>query len=301
MKNIIGVVIMLATSGMAQESVPAPKPDPIGQPKIVFPVIPVIDEKQVPEEDRPEPKPHRGPTFVSELSEETWLVIEAPARLIVLHSPAGHVAVQPEEGPVKVRGKFADGSGKIETRTFASKHLYFVNAVKAGKIELLIVPAGVQAESEVMRQSLTVMGVAPIPPPNPDPPKPVDPPVPVDPPKPVDPPSPIPGDANRVLIVYESGEVSLLPTSQAVLMSSQSVRDYLTRKCSKGPAGTPEFRIWDKDVDTRNVDKAWQDAMAIKRDQIPWLIVSNGKSGFSGPLPVTEAELMAKLKQYLGD
>jgi hypothetical protein len=167
MNSIVGVIILLATSGVAQESVPAPSPTI--QPRIVFPVVPVIDEKQVPEEDRPEPKPHKGPTFVSELSEETWLVIEAPAPLIVLHSPAGHVAVQQDEGPVRVRGKFADGTGKTETRTFSSKFLYFVNALKPGKIELLIVPDGVKSESEVMRQTLTVMGIAPIPPPEPSP------------------------------------------------------------------------------------------------------------------------------------
>jgi hypothetical protein len=296
MNSLIGVMILLATSGIAQESSPAPKPDGVPNPQIVFPIIPVLDEDSVPVDDLPEPKPQTGPTFVSELSEETWLVIESPSPLIVLHSPTGYVAVQPEEGPVKVRGKFVDGSGKIETRTFSSKHLYFVNAVKAGKIEMLIVPAGVQNESDVMRRPLTVMGITPIPPPGP-----VDPPKPIDPPNPVDPPSPIQGDANRVLIVYESGEVSILPTTQAVLLASQTVRDYLSRKCSKGPAGTPEFRIWDKDVDTKNVDKVWQEAMQIKRDQIPWLIVSNGKTGYSGPLPVTEAELMVKLKQYLGE
>ena len=175
MKNAIiaGIAILFGGICSAEET-PKPSPDVIGQPKIIIPVVPVLDENQVPEEDHPAPapKPYRGPVPVNSLSEDTWYVVESQVQLIVLHSPAGHVAVQPEEGPVKVRGRFADGTGKTETRNFTSKYLYFVNAVKAGSIELLIVPVGVSAESEVIRQPLTVMGLEPNPPPKPDPPKP---------------------------------------------------------------------------------------------------------------------------------
>lgn len=164
-------VLILLSSLVASDDAPKPVPDSIGQPKIIIPVVPVLDESQVPEEDHsaPAPKPYRGPVPVNSLSEDTWYVVESQVQLIVLHSPAGHVAVQPEEGPVKVRGRFADGTGKTETRNFTSKYLYFVNAVKAGSIELLIVPIGVSAESEVIRQPLTVMGLKPNPPPKPEP------------------------------------------------------------------------------------------------------------------------------------
>jgi hypothetical protein len=175
MRNAIfaGIAILFGGICVAEEA-PKPTPDVIGQPKIIIPVVPVLDESQVPEEDHPAPapKPYRGPVPVNSLSEDTWYVVESQVQLIVLHSPSGHVAVQPEEGPVKVRGRFADGTGKTETRNFTSKYLYFVNAVKAGSIELLIVPVGVSAESEVIRQPLTVMGLDPNPPPKPDPPKP---------------------------------------------------------------------------------------------------------------------------------
>lgn len=175
MRNAIltGIAILFGGICLAEETL-KPTPDVIGQPKIIIPVVPVLDESQVPEEDHPAPapKPYRGPVPVNSLSEDTWYVVESQVQLIVLHSPAGHVAVQPEEGPVKVRGRFADGNGKTETRNFTSKYLYFVNAVKAGSIELLIVPVGVSAESEVIRQPLTVMGLEPNPPPKPDPPKP---------------------------------------------------------------------------------------------------------------------------------
>jgi len=293
------VVGLLTGLAVAQE-LPEPKSVEPSKPKIHIPVLPVLVEPDVIDDmpEPPRPKPDRGPVPVTSLSEDTWYVVESAMPLIVLHSPAGHVSVQPEQGPVKVRGKFVDGSGKTETRTFSSPHLYFINAVKAGKIELLIVPEGVQSEADVIRQPLTVMGLAPIPPPDPGP-GPV-PPGPQPDPTPPDP-APIPGDSNRVLIVYESSDLSKLPASQSVLMSSANVREYLTRKCSKGATGTPEFRIWDKDTDTSNVGQVWKDAMALPRNAVPWLIVSNGKSGYSGPLPVNEVELLTKLKQYLGD
>lgn len=176
---LIGFVL----SGLsADEKTLTPTPDAISQKtvgpqqpvKIVLPVVPVLNEDQVPPEDHPAPppKPNVGPVPVTKLSDDTWYVIESPVKLIILHSPSGHVQVDPDEGPVKIRGKFADGTGKNEVRTYSSKFVYSVSAIKAGQIELLIFPVGVQQESEVLRQSLTIMGLEPNPPPKPDPPKP---------------------------------------------------------------------------------------------------------------------------------
>ena len=63
----------------AASTQPAP---PVTPPKIIFPTIPVLDQDQVSDEDflpsPPAPKPPQKPKFISELSEETWLVIESP-------------------------------------------------------------------------------------------------------------------------------------------------------------------------------------------------------------------------------
>ena len=162
---------LLSGNCCGDEASTVTKPAPPSPPKIHIPVIPVLEEPDVIDDtpEPPKPKPDRGPVPVSSLSEDTWYVIESEIPLIVLHSPAGHVSVQPEQGPVKVRGKFVDGTGKTETRTFSSPNLYFINAIKAGKIELLIVPEGVKSEADILRQQLTVMGLAPIPPPDPKP------------------------------------------------------------------------------------------------------------------------------------
>lgn len=176
--RIILLAIALASCVQAQDASLKPPIVPEKdsfEAKIIFPIVPVLDEDDIPEEDlvplpTPRPKPIRTPKFVSDLSEETWLVIESSEKITVTSSPLGHVSIQPEEGPVKVRGKFADGTGKIETRVFSSKYLYFINAIKQGKIEILVFqPKQVVEEEDIPRYTLNVMGVMPNPPPDPKP------------------------------------------------------------------------------------------------------------------------------------
>lgn len=257
----------------------APVPTPGAE--IRFPVVPVLVE----------PDSSREPGPVSVLSSDQWFVITSATPLLVIQSPTGFVTIEEEEGPIKVKGMFADGIGRVETRTYDEPHIYFVSAKLKGHTEIIAVPVGVQNEQEIVRQMLTVVG--PRPPPDPEP-KP-------DPEPEPDPPAPIPG-GNRVLILYESSDLSTYPPEQAELITSGVVRDYLDKVCSKGPDGkTPEYRIWDKDVDLTNVSDVWKEAVKMQRDGLPWLIVSNGQTGYSGPLPSTQSELMAKLKQYLGE
>lgn len=137
----------------------------------------------------------------------------------------------------------------------------------------------------------------------PDPPVPPVPPTPPTPPTPPVPPTPppIPQEGLRVLILYESAELSKLPAPQQLVLASQSVRDYLNGKCVVGADGkTREWRMWDKDVDASAESKVWQEALARPRKGVPWIIVSNGKDGFEGPLPASVDETLALLKKYGG-
>lgn len=141
-----------------------------------------------------------------------------------------------------------------------------------------------------LRDAVTLTGAAPVPPPGPAPPA----------PKPVDPP-PIPGAGLRVLVVYESGDLSKYPPGQQGAIYARSVRDYLNATCPAGPDGTTrEWRMWDKDVDASGESKLWRDVLARPRTRTPWVCISNGTTGFEGPLPASADEFLTLLKKYGG-
>lgn len=114
------------------------------------------------------------------------------------------------------------------------------------------------------------------------------------------PPAPIPAPGFRALIVYESADLASLPPAQLAVMYSGRVRDYLDAKCVKGSGGKAEWNIWDKDVVLKDAAQHWKDAMARKRDKIPWIIISDGKQGYEGPLPENVDKTLDLLKKYGG-
>lgn len=133
-------------------------------------------------------------------------------------------------------------------------------------------------------------------------PKPVDPTPPG--PKPVDPSvvAPIPVDGFRVLIVCETSETAKIPKEELAIMSSVKVSSYLNKKCVVGPDGrTKEFHIWDQNVKTDDETKLWQDVMKRKRDSLPWIVISDGKKGYEGPLPGTVDATLKLLQTYGGE
>jgi hypothetical protein len=106
-----------------------------------------------------------------------------------------------------------------------------------------------------------------------------------------------------VLIVLETADLSKLPPAQALALTSQDVRAYLNTKCVAGADGkTKEWRVWDKDTIADAETPLWQ--AAFKRaagKTLPWIIVSNGKTGTEEALPKDAASLLALLKKYGGD
>lgn len=129
------------------------------------------------------------------------------------------------------------------------------------------------------------------------------PPAPPVPPTPPPDPAPIAQPGLRVLIVYETAELSKMPAEQRNVLYSKTVRDYLNSKCPAGADGrTREWRIWDKDVATDGESKLWQDAMSRPKRATPWILISNSpKGGFEGPLPKTVDETLALIKRYGGE
>ena len=103
-----------------------------------------------------------------------------------------------------------------------------------------------------------------------------------------------------MLIIYETADAPKLPEAQQQILFGKAPRDYLNSHCD--PDGNVKaWRIWDKDVDASNESKAWQDAMKRPRTSVPWMIVSNGTTGWEGPLPANVDAAMAIWKKYLGD
>lgn len=137
-----------------------------------------------------------------------------------------------------------------------------------------------------------VVGDAPPIPPDPGP-KPPD-------PKPPDPPSPsapIQAEGFKVMMFYE--EQKPIPAGQHSIIYGKTVREYLDKKCA--PEGKLKgYWIVDQNTDLSGLAKHWQDAAKHPRTSVPWVIVSNGKTGYEGPMPATVAEMMTLLEKYGG-
>ena len=113
-------------------------------------------------------------------------------------------------------------------------------------------------------------------------------------------PSPIPLTGLRVLILEETADRAKLEPAQAAILTSTEVRSYLNSKCAKGAGGSPEFRVFDVDADIALQDQHWKDAVKRPRTSLPWLLISDGKQGFEGPLPADVSSTMELLKKYGG-
>lgn len=120
-----------------------------------------------------------------------------------------------------------------------------------------------------------------------------------DPPTPdPDPPVPPTPTGMRVLILYESSELSKLPGPQNTVLYAKSVRDYLNAKCASGPK-MKEWRIWDKDADVSKQEKHWQELVKRPAKSYPWIVIQ-AKTTYEGPLPKNTEETLNLLRKYGG-
>lgn len=218
--------------------------------------------------------------------------IDIPAEV----RPSGQYArLQPKTDAVSVIYVGLDSVDAVPSDILKDGRLFLLDTrgLPAGRYRFAAVGAGKTGE-EVRADFTVVVGTPPLPPVPPGP----NPPVPPVPPTPV----PIPGDGLHVLMIYETGDVSKLPAAQANVLYSSNVRSYLNGHSPLGPDGkTHEWRVWDKDVDASAESKLWQDAMKRPHASVPWIIVSNGKTGFEGPLPSSVDDTIKLLKVYGGE
>ena len=102
---------------------------------------------------------------------------------------------------------------------------------------------------------------------------------------------PIPGDSLSMLIVEEVNDRGDLSADQVGIFTSVPLREWLD-------SHDVEWRIWDQNVETKFEAEKWRQALAKPRDALPWIYVSNGKSGYSGPLPETVEATIELLEKY---
>jgi hypothetical protein len=141
--------------------------------------------------------------------------------------------------------------------------------------------------------TFTVSGKAPVPP-GPNPPGP-------DPPGPKPTPAPIQRPGLHVLILYDA-EDTQLPKGQRNILEGKQVRDWLEANTVQDP-DIPSWKTYwiaPHKTDVLKMPKVWQDAFNRPHASIPWVIISNGTTGFEGPLPNSPAEFIALAQKYVG-
>lgn len=281
MKRLAVLVLLLGGAAWGQS--PAPQ------------AVPWVKVPEV----APPPAPPPAPGSVPRLGAGELYVLDSSEPSFHVSEPDGPLHVAEVPGPVTLYAKFVGGAGDFELKTFAGKKVYIVRAVKAGRGSVIVVKEGAKSAADVFRQQIDA-NVGPLPPPVPPPPDPGPKPPPPPPPDPPDP-APIPAPGLRVLLIYETAELGKLTAGQRAILYSAKVRAHLDAVCVKGPDGkTAEWRLWDANVDTRGESALWQNAMKRERRSLPWVIISNGKAGFEGPLPDGADAFLELLKRFEG-
>lgn len=121
------------------------------------------------------------------------------------------------------------------------------------------------------------------------------------PPSPPPAPAPNPGPSKLMVLVVTPNDVSKVPAAQNAIFSSGIVRDYLSTHCLTGTDGkTPEYRVWNENVQIVGESDLWKTAMGRTRKSLPWIIVNYGAGLFEGPLPATVDDTLTLLKKYGG-
>lgn len=234
---------------------------------------------RLPELAAPTPMP-RPATAVTKLSADEWYIIDADTPVMVLASPEGIVSITEDAGPLKVRGKFADSNGKVESRVYRGKQVITIDAVQTGKVELLIIPVGGDAKS-VIRRTLDVQaGTGPRPPPDPQP-------------KPE--PKPYVGKF-RMIVIEETEQAA---NNRGQFFADADLQAYLASKLS-GKARIADQNVVDATgKPPRDLVPYLERAKGKPLPQV-YLVGDDGTILYEGDLPKTPGELLATLRKVGG-
>ncbi len=265
-------------------------------PDILLPMTPVLVEP-VDEQPIPKPTPRPQAEVITNLPSDTWFVFESKEQLLVTSSPLGLVQVKQYDVSQISRsfiGKFVDGNGTSdEERTYPThqdyKWIYSIKAKKSGTVELILYKKDVTTEEGLTRQTLTVMGSGPNPPPKPDPvvPDPVD-------------PTPTPITSFRVIFVKESS--ATLNADQSSIPSAKAIRDYLNEKTTK-ENGQVGWREYDPDQLVRNEQPIMMQLWQTVKPQLlpaPCMVIEVNGHATVKPFPRNVDDALNELKKAGG-
>lgn len=222
------------------------------------------------------------------------LLAEPPKLVIpqeIKADPGKWVTVSPDTNAKAVKYVGLDGLDAFPSSELKDGRKLIVNPTKAGRYRFVAVGT-LNDEQTDTPFTIVVGNVPPTPGPGPSPepgPTPSD-------------PSPFSGEGVRVLILYETADSATYSKEhQAIMAPSKEVSEFLNGICTAyGTTGTKAWRVWDKDTRPETVsDTSFRGALtAAKPTGFPWLIVGNGTSGFSGPLPATTAKFKEQVQKF---
>jgi hypothetical protein len=254
------------------------------------------------------------------LKKGQFYIVGSAVPLIILQHGDGKIAFTERDGaakPLVVPADWAVGYKPdavdpdlgLSTVTFRDKFLYIGKPESGGKVDVTLIPTkkvilvdkegkeslGPITRADILNRLVDVDVQGPRPPPEVDPkvdPK-VDPVV----PEPKDVPLSAGDGKMRVLIVYNSLDPKMTPSDREILFGAD-VRDYLAKNAAKDGFRIFPLKTIESDPRFSNEDKIWKDAVARKRDSLPWLIVSNGKTFYEGKLPAGEKAFFAEADKH---
>lgn len=105
--------------------------------------------------------------------------------------------------------------------------------------------------------------------------------------------APFPSDGLTVVIIEETetrmrGELS---QGHFAALTSGKVREW-------AQASGAHLRVFDQHTPTVGMTQTEQAAFKLKFDSLPWIHISNGKTGFTGPLPDGVDATIALMDKY---
>lgn len=110
-------------------------------------------------------------------------------------------------------------------------------------------------------------------------------------------PPPIPNLAGlHILIIYEKDDT--LPFRQDSIIHGERARNWMDAHTPTLGDGQHAWRIYDQNADLSGALDPWRKGMSRPRDALPWIIISNAKTGYEGPLPANVDAFLQLLERY---